>query len=180
MKNTILVNLFAAPGSGKSTMTAGIFEKLKWQGVDCEMALEFAKDLVWECRDETFKDQNYIFAKQLHRIFRLNGKVDVVITDSPLLFSIFYDEINGKLLPISFRKYALDCHCMFNNLNYFIEREKPYNPNGRNQSEEESIKIANYLMYKLQCDWGVLYKHHKGNKDSVDFIVKDILNKLNA
>ena len=46
----IVVNLFAGPGSGKSTTCAGVFAKLKLAGVNCEMALEYAKDKVWEER----------------------------------------------------------------------------------------------------------------------------------
>lgn len=39
-----VINLFAGPGSGKSTTCAGVFSKLKLAGVNCEMALEYAKD----------------------------------------------------------------------------------------------------------------------------------------
>ena len=96
MKNTLIVNLFGAPGTGKSTTMAQLFSILKWNKIDCEMASEFAKDLVWENRQETFKDQTYIFAKQNHKLFRCNGKVDVVICDSPLLLSTVYNRLNGK------------------------------------------------------------------------------------
>jgi adenylate kinase family enzyme len=44
----ILVNLYGAPGSGKSTGAAYIFSKLKMAGVDAELVTEFAKDKVWE------------------------------------------------------------------------------------------------------------------------------------
>ena len=73
MKNTLIVNLFGGAGIGKSTLMARIFSELKVQGYDCEMVTEFAKDLVWEKRTETFKDELYIFAKQNHRLFRVNG-----------------------------------------------------------------------------------------------------------
>ena len=80
----IIINLFAGPGSGKSTTCAGLFSKLKLAGINCEMVLEYAKELVWENNLETLDDQIYIFAEQLHRINRLKNKVDVIITD--LLF----------------------------------------------------------------------------------------------
>ena len=40
MKNTLLVNLYAGPGAGKSTGAAYIFAKLKMAGVDCEYVSE--------------------------------------------------------------------------------------------------------------------------------------------
>ena len=43
-KDTLIINLIGGPGSGKSTTAAGLFYKLKQMGIDCEMALEFAKD----------------------------------------------------------------------------------------------------------------------------------------
>ena len=46
--NTLVINLFSGPGVGKSTTAAMVFAKLKMNGVDCEMALEFAKEKVWD------------------------------------------------------------------------------------------------------------------------------------
>ena len=83
MKNTLVVNLFGGPGCGKSTLMAGIFHQLKIQGYDCEMVTEFAKDIVWEERTELLKEQIYVFTNQNYRLFRVNGKVDIIITDSP-------------------------------------------------------------------------------------------------
>ncbi len=42
--------------------------------INCEMALEFAKDKVWEESFKTMDDEIYIFGKQFHKIWRL--KVD--------------------------------------------------------------------------------------------------------
>ena len=65
MKNTLIINLFGGAGIGKSTLMARIFSELKVQGYDCEMVTEFAKDLVWEKRNETFKDELYILQSKI-------------------------------------------------------------------------------------------------------------------
>ena len=88
---TIVINLMGAPGTGKSTIASELFSKMKWLGYDVELVSEYAKELVWEERNETFKNELYLFAKQHHRMFRLNNKVKYIITDRPLILSIFYN-----------------------------------------------------------------------------------------
>ena len=95
-KKTLVVNLFSGPGAGKSTIAAELFAKLKWEGIDCELVTEFAKELVWEQRHDTFRNQIYIFGKQHQMVFRVLGKVDVVVTDSPFILSAVYDEYNRE------------------------------------------------------------------------------------
>ena len=109
---TLIVNIFGGPGAGKSTTMAGVFSQLKRLDIDCEQVTEFAKDLVWEDRQETFKDELYIFAKQAHRLFRVNGKVDVIITDRPLILTNLYAENNSELCAL--------CLSEFNKYNNFL------------------------------------------------------------
>ncbi len=177
MTDTLLVNFFAGPGAGKSTITANTFAELKWMGIEAEMALEFAKDLVWEERFNTLENQLYVFGKQLHRIKRLENKVDVILTDSPLLFSLIYTPEYLKKIP-EFKGLVVKMFNQFNNINFYIERLKKYNPKGRMQNESEAmgfdLKVKNMLDdYKLD--------HHivKGNKESVSIIVDKIVEKLN-
>jgi hypothetical protein len=175
-KNTLIVNLVAGPGTGKSTTMAGIFYKLKALGIDCEMVTEFAKELVWENRADTMKDELYIFAKQAHRIFRVNGQVDVIITDRPLILTVLYNNLYGEkskeldaLVAATFKKY--------NNLNYFLERTKEYNPNGRNQTEEEADDISRGLL-EVMLDYDCPYTKLPADEKVVDIIVDDILKVL--
>lgn len=172
MKNTLVVNLLGGPGVGKSTLTAAVFAKLKDAGIDCEMASEFAKELVWEQRNETFKDELYIFAKQAHRLFRLNGKVDVIVTDRPLILTCFYAQ-NDKALS----RFCLDRFEQYNNMNYLLVREKVYNPNGRNQTEDEARKIDTETRYML-ASYDIPYKELPGNMETADIIVKEVLEML--
>jgi predicted ATPase len=175
-KNTLIINLVAGPGTGKSTTMAGVFYKLKSLGIDCEMVTEFAKELVWENRSDTMKDELYIFAKQAHRIFRVNGQVDVIITDRPLILTVLYNNRYGEkskeldaLVASTFEKY--------NNLNYFLERTKDYNPNGRNQTEDEANEISEGLK-EVMLDYGYTYKKLPADESVVDIIVKDVLEIL--
>lgn len=137
MKKTLFINLFGGPGTGKSTLCASIFTELKIKGVDCEMALEYAKDVVWEESFTKLKNQIYIFGKQHSRIHRLIGKVDVVITDSPLINSIVYDQTENPYL----KSLVLHEFSKLNTINYFLTRGTNYNPNGRVQSMEDALKV---------------------------------------
>ena len=44
----VVINLFGAPGSGKSTTMARLFTDLKQEGYNVEMVSEFVEDLVYE------------------------------------------------------------------------------------------------------------------------------------
>jgi len=173
MKKTIFVNLFGGPGTGKSTLCAGIFSQLKIKGVDCEMALEYVKDLVWEESFEKIKNQVYIFGKQQNRLFRLNGKVDVVITDSPLLNSIVY--YNGHnphfsdVVMFEFKK--------LNSANYYINRSFEYIENGRMQTLEAAQKVDRD--YKVLLDTNTIpYTQLNAGIENLDRIVDDIMKIL--
>ena len=163
-KDTIVVNLFAGPGAGKSTIAANVYADLKWAGVNVEMALEYAKDLVWEERFATLENQIYVFGKQLHRMNRLVGKVDVIITDSPLLLSSIY---KPKDISQSFDDLVLDEFNKFNNVNYFIERKKPFNQKGRLQTEEQAKEKDKEIKGFLNNHY-VFFDEIPGDSDGVN------------
>lgn len=119
--NTLIVNLFGGPVSGKSTAAAGLFCLLKMHGIKCELVTEFAKDLVWEERYKTLKNQQYIFGKQYHKIWRVLNQVDVILTDSPLMLSIIYAPVD---YPNSFTENVIDTINTLNNLNILLNRQK--------------------------------------------------------
>lgn len=135
--DTLIVNFFGGPGTGKSTTCAGVFHKLKLSGVNCEMALEYAKDRVWEGSGHVLDNQLYVFGKQYHRIWRLLDKVDVVLTDSPLLNSILYYQDEN---PYFTDMVAFE-HSRLSNFNVFLQRVKPYNPSGRLQDEQKAKEL---------------------------------------
>ena len=176
MSKTLFVNLFGAPGAGKSTTMADVFAELKWEGYDVEMLSEFAKDLVWERRHETFKDQTYIFGKQHHKFARVDDKVDIAICDSPLLLSVVYNRVNGNEHK-PFNATVLEHINRYNNLNFFLNRTKKYNPNGRNQTEEESDRLAYNIKDTLR-EFGFEFIELDATKDNVPVIAEIIKKKF--
>ena len=157
----LIINLFGAPGAGKSTGAAYIFSKLKMLGVNAELVTEFAKDKVWENNTAVLSNQTYVFGKQHFRISRCANKVDVIVTDSP-------EEFNDLVAKI-FKSY--------NSINYFIERDKPYNPKGRLQTEKERDYLAEKIKDML-AKYDIQYENRRGNLSAYNKIVEDIYSQL--
>ena len=172
-REALVVNLFGGPGCGKSIFCADIFVHLKRKGISCEMALEYAKDLVWQDSLKVLENQLYIFGQQQHRIFRLKNKVDVIITDSPIINSIVYDAHGCKDLI----KLILTEHRKYNNINFFIDRVFPYEKMGRIHDEEEA-KILDEQILKVIYENKIPFMRMKGCDESTEIMMSHILTKI--
>mgnify|MGYP002793047493 CR=1 FL=1 len=174
VSKSLVVNLFGQPGCGKSTGATYLFYHLKFLGVNCEYVSEFAKDKVWEENKTVFEDQNYIFGKQSFKLSRVDGKVDVIITDSPLLLCAYY---SNDHCAYERTQLVLKTHHQYNNLNFYINRVKPYNPAGRHQTEEESDKIAKDLE-KFLRDFNIKPHRISGDQGGYDLALSIIKARL--
>jgi len=168
---TLIVNLYGGPGSGKSTNAAGAFYAMKSRGINCEYVQEYAKDICWEGRHYLFSDQLYVFAKQNRRLERLYDKVDVAITDCPLLLSYFYGRNPHHLALIKeFWEKAPQLHI-------FLVREKPYSEAGRMQTEEEARAIdveLRRLMDKIGIPYWVVFANKEAPEAILDIIAMEL------
>jgi nicotinamide riboside kinase len=137
VENTLIINLFGGPGTGKSTLMAKLFAELKERGYEVEMSHEYVKDLVWEESYKKIENQLYIFGKQHNRTYRLLKKINIIITDSPLLNSIvYYSGVNPHFKDMVMFEYKA-----MNNIGIYIERSFDYNDNGRYQNLEQAKEI---------------------------------------
>lgn len=171
---TLLLNTFGGPGTGKSTVCAAIFAELKFRGILCEMALEFAKDLVWERSQHLLANQIYVFGHQHHRITKLVGQVPIIISDSPLIHSVIYDSGENP----HFAPMVLAEHRKHNNFNVFLDRIKPYDPKGRSQTEEEAKALDHQiadLLFSLEEEGRDYFMRYPATPESASSIARTAL-----
>lgn len=173
MKKPIVINLFGPPGSGKSTGAAFIFSELKQMGINAELVTEFAKDKTWEENKTALSCQEYVFGKQSYRLARCREDVDVIVTDSPLPLSIIYNE--NPALGEHFNKVVLNVFNTYENFNYYVQRVKPYNPKGRNQTEAESDALGQPIKDLLNTS-NIRYGVIEGNKEGYYKIINEVVN----
>lgn len=171
----ILVNLFGGPGVGKSTGAAYVFSMLKMEGINAELIGEFAKDKVWEENWVALKNQAYIFGKQFYKIDRCANQVDVVVTDSPILLSLIYND--RPALGAAFDQSVSEVFHSYDNLNYLLNRVKPYNPKGRYQ-DEAGAKDLHSKIVDLLHNHKVNYNEVNGDITGYQAIFTDVLKKL--
>ena len=135
----LVINLWGAPGSGKSTTAAGLFFLLKINKWRVELITEYAKELVWDGRENFFGNQVSIFAEQNHRLNRLipHG-VEVALTDSPLPLPAFYQP-DGYLA--GFTDLVMEQFNRHNNINIFLRRKHSFEIIGRRHDEKQAQEI---------------------------------------
>ena len=174
-KSPIVVNLFGPPGAGKSTGAAQVFADLKKAGINAELITEYPKDKTWEKNLAALSCQEYIFGKQSFRMSRCRDQVEVLVTDSPLPLSLIYNK--NPALDYSFQNVVLNVFNTYENMNYYINRVKPYNPKGRNQTEAESDAL-NEPIKTLLSDCCISYKTVDGDNAGYKLIVQEVVKAI--
>lgn len=178
--NTLVVNLFAGPSAGKSTFMGGIFWDLKWEGINVEMTQEYAKEVVWEGSLSKLDDQIYIFGKQNRRLVRLDNKLDVMVTDSPIILSTVYDELyKGNDYDRELRSLIMKEFKKYRNVNFFIQRNPDhYDERGRVQNLKQAMNVDAQILNYLD-DHNIPYHTIPSKKENLGMIVDIIKKYLN-
>lgn len=170
-RKTKVINFFAGPGSGKSTIAAGLFYELKMSQISCELVREYPKELTWAKNFAMLKKQDLVVAEQHRRQAEVVTQVDWIITDGPLLQCLLYVP---KHLSPKLDEHIVKLFHQYDNVNFFIERVKAYDPAGRNQTEDEARDI-DCRTYDMLNTLKINYVSVPGNREAV----KTILSKLN-
>lgn len=172
-KKTTIINIFGGPGVGKSTAAGLIFAHLRMKGISCEYVQEFAKELSRAGDMEAIDNQFYVSAVQYQRQHRLIGKVDYIVTDSPVLTGLVYDmqKLDG------FNRVLADIHRKSNSINILIKRDnlREYEDEGRHHNATEAV-IFDMKIEQLLIEHEVHYASvHASEMESLLFMIFDML-----
>jgi len=142
--------------------------------INCEYVSEYAKELAWENNTTLISDQLHVTSNQNRGLERLRGKVDYAVTDSPLLLSIHY---STNYFLKSFENMVTELFNSYDNINFFINRKKEYNPKGRFQTLEQAIQ-ADIDIKNLMIRKNIPFIEIDGDEFAVDNIIKCLQHPL--
>ncbi len=138
----VVVNLFGGPGTGKSTLALGITHELKRLRHEAQFIAEEAKYWAFYKHHIGEPEQLEITWRQYDAERRYYEHADFIVTDSPLEICAFYSWYRNRTDDYSnIVRRLRERHPHIEVLNYWIVREKEYNPVGRYQTEEEALLV---------------------------------------
>jgi len=171
--STLVVNLFAGPGAGKSTIASYLYYRLKVEDIECELVREYAKELIWEERTYNLSHGHYVASVQLHRIEALLGKVQVIITDSPVILALPYI----RSVDNHFINYIINRHNKMYTYNSFVKRNSCYKITGRNENKDEAIEKDREILSLLE-KYNVPYTTIDTYENNIEKLLDSIKSKI--
>lgn len=153
---TKVINLFGGSGVGKSTVAALLFAHMKMKGLHVELVREYVKLWAWGGRKVRKEDQIYLLGKQSAYESMLYGKVDYIVTDSPVLLAGVYAEWHngkdGEYVTAAANSFVEQAQRVseVEVRNYMLTRSGPFDTRGRWESEEEAISLDGFLELYLE------------------------------
>jgi len=144
----LIIDLYGAPGAGKSTTSACLFSILKDRGEKVSLISESATDLIESGQDYMLKDpeyQSYVISLQFKKIKdqqRLG--TEYLITDSPILYQLSFVENTHVHEPL--KNLFTPLMSQYETFNVLILRNKVYSNYKRITSDKESRAIQQKLL----------------------------------
>jgi hypothetical protein len=176
---TVVISLLGGPGVLKSTTAAELYAKMKRKRLKVELVREVAKDYAWAGHKIGPFEQISILGEQIKRESSLYGKVDYIVTDSPVMLGAFYFEHNHKEIFMSkmvssYYKFSKQNGVKFKN--YLLPRTVKYQQDGRFENESQAKQVDMAIEDYLNYNW---YAHDKvdmtmGEDKWADWIMEEL------
>lgn len=175
---TVVINLLGGSGLGKSTTAALVFGELKLQGQNAELVQEYAKEWAWAGKKITPNDQTHISDEQWNRESRLYGKVDFIVTDSPLIlgpmYQKYYSGDDAVYTQIADRLQTSETKGV-KYMNFLLTRHKKFNVKGRFETEDQAKEVDSFLSKYLTDKQIPFHTITSTDKDRVKEIIEQVL-----
>ena len=173
MKETLVINLIGGPCSGKSTVAAELFARLKKMGIHCELVSEYIKDRIYEENQTIPKNQIAIFGMEHYNISNKLGKVDVIVHDGSFINNIIYKAEENK----HFDDLIISEYKRFWNLDFFIKRGNiEFETYGRIHNLKQS-KELDKIIKETYDSYGLSYIEVE-SREAVDKIIPIVLKEI--
>lgn len=182
VRETYVINIIGGPGIGKTTISALLFANLKIRGYVCEYVQEFAKKLVWLKDYDTLNNQFFVSKEQYNLLKQIDGHVDFLITDGPLIHGIYYNKYNkdNNSNTDKVEKFILTSINKFRNINIVLDRvDRDYEKEGRIQTEEEAKDIDVILKHILRTN-NFTFSSFQADPEQIENIVEYIIQISNV
>ena len=138
--NTIIINLYAGAGAGKSTLAALLYGNMKTKEIfsGVEMVQEFVKPYILSGQEQILLDQHFVTDGQISLMKPYIGNVPLLVTDSPLeLGGVYADSFVQGEIREKIENFLSGTY----DINIFVERVgSSYEQFGRVGSLQDSIE----------------------------------------
>ncbi len=161
---TKIISLWGGPSTAKSSTAAGVFERIKSYHLSSELVTEYVKKWAWSSTPIEKLDQPLIFGKQSHNEKIYFGKVEYLVTCSPILLVAFYDQLMGgkpymlpmiqEFINLAEEKYGV----IYKHL--FLERHNKveFQAEGRFQKQRAEAEVMDNLIKEFLSKNNIHYE----------------------
>lgn len=173
MHKTRVINLVAGPGAGKTTISFLLFAHIKLRKKVAEFAPEYAKQLVWKKEFDILNNQHMVSLEQYKLLKSMNGLVDYIVTDGPLIHGIYYNRYNkDNMSDVKKTEHKImEFNNQFENIYIYLKRGNfEYETAGRIQTYDEALDIDDKLLHILD-EYNIKYKTFVADPDNVKEMV---------
>lgn len=175
---TLVVNLYGGPGAGKTTLAHALVADLAKAGVLTEYVPEYAKELIWQgdrsLLDGSVTNQRKVTGEQWNRIKRMLGKVECIVTDSPVTLGMIYadkSDADYKAFCDEVEGWSKETR----SFNVFVHRRDDYDQRGRKHTLAESAE-ADRAIKELITPMGYIHYWH----DDLDCNYEEVLEQCKS